>query len=206
MNSHLLSPSRGTGLGAAYLFECSESIKPIESRQSRVQRAKCMCVPEIQRYEYNYSACECIECRALSFTWNTLVCCTILKCLSMMSISSFNLKHQPDCVFNTNFNSLELCRISPIDRHPASSQPQFESPTLSQTQSQLEIQIKIRANNRFDGDDCIRTRDLVAKSHSHSGELDAINVIININNVIGHKNPSSWLPMNRSSSWRVVIV
>lgn len=115
-----------------------------------------------------------------------------------MSISSFNLSRSKS----------RKTRGSQYPRHDRFHRtvPDFDndwqalrSPTRSHSG------IKIRANNRLHshsrskiGDrrswrdehgerECERARSSGTKSHSHSVELDAINVIININNVIGHK-------------------
>lgn len=117
-----------------------------------------------------------------------------------MSISSFNLSREARAAETrgTMIISIELCRISTtIDRPYARPIFGLRCTTVSDP--------KIRANNRLHSHSrdrrsrrtWRRVKERAAssdrrwssgtKSHSHSVELDAINVIININNVIGHK-------------------
>lgn len=115
-----------------------------------------------------------------------------------MSISSFNLSR------NTLHTQYTPARSFPSNCAGFRQRQRLTGPTLHTTTTTTRsiFGIKIRANNRLHShsrseiEDRTSRRDAHGeesarwsgtKSHSHSVELDAINVIININNVIGHK-------------------
>lgn len=144
-----------------------------------------------------------------------------------MSISSFNLSYSKSR--NTLHTQYTSARSFPSNCAGFRQRQRLTGPTLHTTTTTTRsiFGIKIRANNRLHShsrseiEDRTSRRDAHGeesarwsgtKSHSHSVELDAINVIININNVIGHKkktmkrSPNQAPPSSLSQSSPSMIV